>query len=104
MLSASMPPRSGHESSLLPVFKTSTWVAAALDDNLQPIDTPCSWIKDLRLTMTQFSYTTTDAESSEENLDVTLAPGNSRTQPAELKLVPLDLHVTLEGAKKSADR
>jgi hypothetical protein len=87
-----------------PFSKPPRGVAAALDDNLQPIDTPCPWIKDLRLTMAQCSYTTTDAESSEENLDVTLAPGNSRIQPAELKLVPLDLHVTLEAAKKSADR
>ena len=79
-------------------------VAAALDDNLQPIDTSCAWIKDLRLAMAPCSYTTTEADSTEENLDVTSAPGNSRIQPAQLKLEPLDLRVTLEGATKSAER
>jgi hypothetical protein len=79
-------------------------VAAALDDNLQPIDSPCSWIKDLHLAMAQCSYKTDDVESSEENLEVTATKGASRTQTVQLQLVPLDLHITLEGGQKSADR
>jgi hypothetical protein len=78
--------------------------AAALDDNLQPIDTSCPWIKDLRLAMAQSSYTATDADSSEENLEVTSAPGESQIQPSELKLEPLNLNVSLEGAQKRSER
>jgi hypothetical protein len=84
--------------------KTQRGVAAALDDNLQPIDSPCSWIKDLHLAMAQCSYKTDDVESSEENLEVTATKGASRTQTVQLQLVTLDLHITLEGGQKSADR
>jgi len=84
--------------------KTQRGEAAALDDNLQPTDTPCPWIKDLRLAMAQSSYTATDADSSEENLEVILAPGGSQIQASELKLEPLNLNVTLEGAQKRAER
>jgi hypothetical protein len=84
--------------------KTRRGVAAALDGNLQPIDTACSWIKNLHLAMAQCSYKTTDVESSEENLEVTVAEGASHTQPTELKLVPLDLHITIEGRQKSAEQ
>ncbi len=75
-----------------------------MDDNLQPTDTPCPWIKDLRLAMAQSSYTTTHVDSSEENLEVILAPGESQIQPSELKLEPLNLNVALEGVQKRAER
>jgi hypothetical protein len=82
----------GAESSFPILFnyfhKTQRGEAAALDDNLQPTDTPCPWIKDLRLAMAQSSYTVTDADSSGENLEVILAPGESQIQASELKLEP----------------
>jgi hypothetical protein len=84
--------------------KSQRGEAAALDDNLLPIDTSCPWIKDLRLAMAQSSYTATDADSSEENLEVTSAPGESQIQPSELKLEPLNLNVSLEGAQKRSER
>jgi hypothetical protein len=92
-------------SNLLSYYfhKTGQGAAAALDDNLQPIDAPCPWIKDLPLSMAQCSYTATDADSSEEKLDVTVESGASRVQPADLKLEPLSLKVTLDERKLGAE-
>jgi hypothetical protein len=43
--------------------------------------------------MAQCSYTATDADSSEETLDVTVEPG---AREFDLKLEPLNLNVTLD--------
>jgi len=85
-------------------YKTQRGAAAAVDDNLQSVDTPCSWIEDLHLAMAQCSYKTGNAESREENLEVVVTDVTARTQPAEIKIAPLDLHITPEGGHKNADR
>jgi hypothetical protein len=84
--------------------KTGQGMAAALNDNLRPVGSSCSWLKDLRLGMTQCSYTASDAETADENLDVTAEPGKSRLEAAELKLEPLQFRISLETPNKNAER
>jgi hypothetical protein len=66
-------------------------VGNAVNDNLEPTDVPCSWNRELNLSMERCSYSSTDAECKEEPLDVEPDNGTATIQPDTFNLAHLAL-------------
>ena len=83
-------------------WKPFKGVGSAVKDDLEPVDVPCPWTKDLRLIMETSSYTNRDIECKEVALDVTVGQGAATVQADSFKLLPLALKVEKGGAEPPA--